>query len=93
MRSRRLAAERRAARKRKRRARIRSFLVLFLVLGLVSGAGYLAYTQLVSSSATSSDDFPGPGSGSVEVTIDEEATGRQIGQTLVDAGGFLRAPV
>ena len=86
MRSRRLAAERRAARKRKRRARIRSFLVLFLVLGLVSGAGYLAYTQLVSSSATSSDDFPGPGSGSVEVTIDEEATGRQIGQTLVDAG-------
>ena len=86
MRSRRLAAERRAARKRKRLARIRSFLVLFLVLGLVSGAGYLAYTQLVSSSATSSDDFPGPGSGSVEVTIDEEATGRQIGQTLVDAG-------
>ena len=86
MRSRRLASERRAARKRKRRRRIRSFFIIVLVLGLVAGASYVAYDQLFNSSTTSSDDYPGPGSGSVEVTIDEEASGRAIGQTLVEAG-------
>ena len=86
MRSRRLASERRAARKRKRRRRIRSFFIIVLVLGLVAGASYVAYDQLFNSSTTSSDDYPGPGSGSVEVTIDKEASGRAIGQTLVEAG-------
>lgn len=82
MRSRRLASERRAARKRKRRRRIRSFFIIVLVLGLLAGASYVAYDQLFNASTTSSDDYPGPGTGSVEVTIDEEATGRAIGQTL-----------
>lgn len=86
MRSRRLASERRAARKRKRRRRVRSFFIIVLVLGLLAGASYVAYDQLFNSSTTASDDFPGPGSGSVEVTIDEESSGRAIGQTLVDAG-------
>ena len=86
MRSRRLASERRAARKRKRRRRIRSFFIIVLVLGLVAGASYVAYDQLFNSSTTSSDDYPGPGSGSVEVTLDKEASGRAIGQTLVEAG-------
>lgn len=86
MRSRRLASERRAARKRKRRRRIRSFFIIVLVLGLLAGASYVAYDQLFNASTTSSDDYPGPGTGSVEVTIDEEATGRAIGQTLVEAG-------
>ena len=86
MRSRRLASERRAARKRKRRRRVRSFFIIVLVLGLLVGASYVAYDQLFNSSTTSSDDFPGPGSGSVEVTIAENSSGRDIGQTLVDAG-------
>jgi len=86
MRSRRIAAERHAARKRKRRRRVRSFFIIVLVLGLLVGASYVAYDQLFNSSTTSSDDFPGPGSGSVEVTIAENSSGRDIGQTLVDAG-------
>jgi hypothetical protein len=86
MRSRRLASERRAARKRKRRRRVRSFFIIVLVLGLLAGASYVAYDQLFNSSTTASDDFPGPGSGSVEVTIEEDSSGRAIGQTLVDAG-------
>ena len=86
MRSRRLASERRAARKRKRRRRVRSFFIIVLVLGLLVGASYVAYDQLFNSSTTSSDDFPGPGSGSVEVMIVENSSGRDIGQTLVDSG-------
>ena len=86
MRSRRLDRERRAARKRKRRRRVRSFFIIILVLGLLAGASYVAYDQLVNTSTTASDDYPGPGVDSVEVTIDEEASGRAIGQTLVDAG-------
>lgn len=96
LRSRRLASERRAARKRRRRRRLRSFFVLVVVLGLVSGAGYIAYSQLVNGSTTASDDYPGPGSGRVEITISEDSSGRQIGQTLVNAdviksvGAFVR---
>lgn len=86
MRSRRLASERRAARKRKRHRRVRSFFIIVLVIGLLAGASYVAYDQLFNSSTSASDDFPGPGSGSVEVTIEEESSGRAIGQTLVDAG-------
>ncbi|MBS6637563.1 MAG: endolytic transglycosylase MltG [Actinomyces sp.] len=65
---------------------MRSFFIIVLVLGLLVGASYVAYDQLFNSSTTSSDDFPGPGSGSVEVTIAENSSGRDIGQTLVDAG-------
>ena len=86
MRSRRLASKRRAARKRKRHRRVRSFFIIVLVIGLLAGASYVAYDQLFNSSTTASDDFPGPGSGSVEVTIEEDSSGRAIGQTLVDAG-------
>ena len=86
MRSRRIAAERHAARKRKRRRHIRSFFVLLLVIGLVSGAGYVAYSQLMNTSMVASDDFPGPGTDAILVTIDDQATGRDIGRALHEAG-------
>ena len=86
MRSRRIASERRAARKRKRRRRIRSFFVIVLVLGLVGGASYFAYSQLMNSSTVASDDYPGPGTTDILVTIDDQATGREIGQKLYEAG-------
>ena len=90
--------ERRAARKRKRRRRVRSFFIIVVVLGLLAGASYVAYDHLFNSSSTASDDFPGPGTGSVEVTIAENSSGRDIGQALVDAGvvksvgAFVRCP-
>ncbi len=89
MRSRRLEHERRRARKRRRNRRIRSVLILALVLALLVGAGWFAINQLRDSSSQSSavaDDYPGPGSGSVEVTVDVGESGTQIGQSLVDAG-------
>ena len=86
MRSRRIASERRAARRRKRRRAIRSFFVLLLVIGLVGGAGYVAYSQLVNGSTTASDDYPGPGTTEVLVTIADQSTGRDIGRALYDAG-------
>ena len=86
MRSRRIASERRAARKRRRRRRIRSFFVIVLVLGLVGGASYFAYSQLMNSSTVASDDYPGPGTTDILVTIDDQATGRDIGQKLYEAG-------
>ena len=87
MRSRRLARERQAAKKRRFWRRVRSFFVLVIVLAMVGGAGYLAVRQLRSSAnQTAQDDFPGPGTEAVSVTIEENSTGRDIGKTLVDAG-------
>ena len=87
MRSRRLARERQAAKKRQFWRRVRSFFVLVIVLAMVGGAGYLAVRQLRSSAnQTAQDDFPGPGTEAVSVTIEENSTGRDIGKALVDAG-------
>ena len=61
-------------------------LVLLLVIGLVGGAGYVAYSQLVNGSTTASDDYPGPGTTEVLVTIADQSTGRDIGSALYDAG-------
>lgn len=89
MRSRRFEYERRRARKRRRNRRIRSFFIILLVLVLLGGAGWFALKQLDLTGQQSSayaDDYPGPGTGQVEVTIDIGATGTSIGQTLVEAG-------
>ncbi len=89
MRSRRLEHERMRARKRLRRRRIRTVLVLVLVLGLISAGGWFALEQIRSAgsqSAQVADDYPGPGQGSVEVTVDVGETGADIGQSLFEAG-------
>ncbi len=88
MRSRRLEVERRRARRRKRHRRIRAFVILAIVIALLGGAAVYAVRQLTAPSSSFSqldDDYPGPGSGSVEVTIDVGETGAEIGQLLVDA--------
>lgn len=88
MRSRRLEHERRLAKRRRRNRRIRSFIILVLVLALLGGAGWFAVRQLTGSQTTVSqaDDYPGPGSGVVEVTIDVGESGISMGEKLVDAG-------
>lgn len=88
MRSRRLEVERRRARRRKRNRRIRAFVILAIVIALLGCAAVYAVRQLTAPSSSFSqldDDYPGPGSGSVEVTIDVGETGAEIGQSLVDA--------
>lgn len=88
MRSRRLEHERLKARKRRRNRRIRTFLVVLLVLGLIGGAVYWALGSLsgLGGTGAESDDYPGPGSGSVEVVVEQGDSGATIGQKLVGAG-------
>lgn len=89
MRSRRLEHERRRARKRRRNRRIRTFFILCIVIALLGGAGWFALGQLAGSSSQSADavdDYPGPGTGSVDVTVDVGESGVDIGKSLVRAG-------
>lgn len=84
-------AERRrhqARAQRHRRRRGRRFLVLLVALLLVGGGAYGAFTALrpIVSQLTASDDYTGPGTGSVKVTIADGASGRAIGHVLEQAG-------
>ena len=74
--------------KAKKAPKWRVALILILLLALVGGAVYWAWMGLSGDSATSQEelDFPGPGEGSVEVTITTGELGSEIGQSLVDAG-------
>jgi UPF0755 protein len=81
------AARRRASR-RPRRRRGRRFIVLALALAIVGGAVFAAYSVLrpVVADLTASNDFTGPGSGAVQVTVQEGDSGRAIGSSLQKAG-------
>lgn len=78
--------------KRRRARRRRSTIALVLALGLVGGAAWAVVTYVlpvigsISSPEPAAADYPGPGHGSVEVTIPEGATGAQMGAILVDQG-------
>jgi len=75
--------------KRRRPARAaRRLLVLLVTLGLVAGAAVLAMTVLrpMLSGLGESGDYPGPGTGSVTVTVAEGDSGRAMGATLEKAG-------
>ena len=63
-------------------------LVLLLTLGLVAGAGVVAFSVLAPlvSSMTASKDYTGDGSGAVSVTVHSGDTGRSIGASLEKAG-------
>ena len=82
------AARRRAARRPPKRRRGRRFIVLALALAIVGGAVYAAYGVLrpVVADLTASNDFPGPGSGAVQVTVQDGDSGRAIGSSLQKAG-------
>nr|WP_269213890.1 endolytic transglycosylase MltG [Schaalia sp. lx-260] len=99
MRSRRLEHERRRARRRRRNRRIRSFIVLVCVLALIGVALNYAWYALTNDAQklTVADDYPGPGTGSVEVVVESGETGTDIGNKLVQAdvvkslAAFIRA--
>lgn len=77
----------RQQRKRRTRRKIRTFIVIIAMLAVLGGAAYVAVSALKSTGvvADQSDDYPGPGSGSVEVTINKGEIGSDIGAKLVEA--------
>ncbi|MGO1316539.1 MAG: endolytic transglycosylase MltG [Cellulomonadaceae bacterium] len=79
------------ARRRRRHRRLRSASVILLTLALVAGGLYLARDVLTGLFGSDGDtatvtDYPGPGTGQVEVVIPQGASGAAIGQALVDSG-------
>jgi UPF0755 protein len=66
----------------------RRFIVMFVALALVAGAGAAAISVLrpLVSSLTSSNDYLGAGSGTVTVVVRTGDAGRTIGAALENAG-------
>ncbi|MFV0462311.1 MAG: endolytic transglycosylase MltG [Nostocoides sp.] len=66
----------------------RRWLALLLAMSLVAGGGFLAVSVLrpVYNQLTASKDYPGPGSGQVQVVVRPGDSGRAIAATLLDAG-------
>ena len=75
-------------RRRRGRRRLRALVVVVLALVVIAVAVRVAVgpiTGLVAQ-VTESDDFPGPGSGTVEVTVASGDSGADIASTLASAG-------
>lgn len=84
-------ADKAAQVRRRKRRRRRTLLVLALVVVVVGGTafmlrGFVADLFDGSSNGASVQDYPGPGSGEVQVTVSAGDSGTAIGQKLVDAG-------
>lgn len=83
---------RRQRRRRRKRSRFGSFVAVLAslaVIGAVLGGVYYGGSALLNSVdglLGEAEDFPGPGTGEVPVTIEEGATLRAMGATLVEAG-------
>ncbi|RIQ18385.1 endolytic transglycosylase MltG [Jiangella rhizosphaerae] len=83
---------RRQRRRRRKRSRFGSFVAVLAslaVIGAVLGGIYYggnAVLNSVDGLFGEPEDFPGPGTGEVPVTIEEGATLRAMGATLVEAG-------
>jgi len=73
---------------RRRRSRGRRLGILVVALAIVAAAAFAAYTVLrpVVDGFLESNDYPGPGSGSVQVVVNDGDSGRAIGTTLQKAG-------
>ncbi|HSU73382.1 MAG TPA: endolytic transglycosylase MltG [Terrabacter sp.] len=65
---------------------LRRLVVIVIALAVIGGGVAVAYKALrpVAESFLESNDYPGPGSGEVRVTIDQGAGGGAIAKTLVD---------
>jgi UPF0755 protein len=79
----------RHVRKRRKQGRAAKRLLVFVVaIALIGAAAFAAVTVLrpVFAGFGGDADFPGPGSGEVQVTVNPGDTGRAIAQTLFTAG-------
>lgn len=75
-------------RRRRGRSGAAKAIVLVLSLALVAGAVVLGvqWIKPMVDDWRASDDYEGPGTGSVQVQIEQGQTGSQIGRTLADQG-------
>ena len=76
--------ERSAIRRRRHRGIFAALFALLIVAGLLGSAAYFGKAWL-SSLSTSAEDYPGPGSGTVEVEIHPGDSLTTIGETLANA--------
>ncbi|TDE09436.1 endolytic transglycosylase MltG [Jiangella asiatica] len=87
-----LVRPRRHRRRRRRRSRFGSFVAVVLSLAVVGSLlagiyyGGSALLNSINDVFGEAEDYPGPGSGEVSVTIEEGATIRAMGATLFEAG-------
>ncbi len=77
--------------RRQRHHRRRSVIVLLLAVALVGGASFVVWSVVSgvftgSTSGATVSDYPGPGSGDVQVVVASGDTGSDIAQSLYDAG-------
>jgi UPF0755 protein len=81
----------RAAEKRRKRRRRRTWVTLLVVIVVLGGAGTGAWFGLrpLLQSFNAPDDYPGPGTGTVEVRIAPGATGVDIAAEL-ERGGVVK---
>lgn len=96
-------AQKRALREARRRAakrRRRALVAVVLSLAVLGGIGYVVWDRGGDffsglnplSRDEAAQDFPGPGTGSVQVTVAQGATGTAIGQALLDANVVASVP-
>jgi UPF0755 protein len=78
----------RAQEKRRKRRRQRSRVAVLIGLVLLVVAGGLVWwgAKPIIAGLTEPDDYPGPGTGSVLVSVPDGASGRAIGRILADEG-------
>jgi UPF0755 protein len=79
------AAHRRRAKARRRKSQIAVAVAMTVLVGMLGGAGYLAFSAY-REYAQRVADFPGPGSGSEVVHITPGASVREMGRILTRKG-------
>lgn len=83
-------SRRESARARRPKRRGRTVLALLVAVAVIAGGGYLAFGSLrgivPSFGSDAVEDFAGPGAGQVEITVEEGASGSDIGSALEQAG-------
>ncbi|MGC0250773.1 endolytic transglycosylase MltG [Pseudactinotalea sp. Z1748] len=84
---RRASRERAAKRRAQRRRNAITFVVMVASIALLLGGAFVLIRPLFQGSPEEPEvtDFPGPGSGEVEVVVNTGDTGTDIGRTLVEA--------
>ncbi|PWG66408.1 endolytic transglycosylase MltG [Bifidobacterium callitrichidarum] len=83
--------EMRKRRAQRRRKRVSGIIAALVVIAVIAGAGYFGVTKLMawrdsrSQNTAVAADYPGPGYGEVDFTVDDGQGAAEIAQNLVEA--------